>query len=158
CGGFFCSRVPVDQTAERIIFRRDGTRVTAIVQILYTGPSEKFSWVIPVPGIPDLSTGSDLLFAPLDQATRPRFTLDVSGSPCQGIQIPLPIPLPPIAASSADAQGAGGAVDVLKQEAVGPFDIQIVRSDDPDAMGRWLVDHGYDLSDRGRELIRPYVE
>src|SRR5438874_9923919 len=92
CGGFFCSRVPVVQTGEQIIFRRDGARVTAVVQILYQGPSQKFSWVVPVPGIPEVSLASNLMFGPLEQATRPTFMLDISGSACQPIEIPLPLP------------------------------------------------------------------
>jgi hypothetical protein len=47
CGGFFCSQQqPVNQAAERIIFadNGDGT-VTAVIQILYQGPSEsRHSW------------------------------------------------------------------------------------------------------------------
>ena len=50
CGGFFCTNVPVDQDAERIIFtqNRDGT-VSAYVQIEYTGAAPDFSWILPLP-------------------------------------------------------------------------------------------------------------
>jgi len=46
CGGFFCSQAqPVNQAAERIIFSQNGDgTVTAVIQILYQGPSEHFSW------------------------------------------------------------------------------------------------------------------
>jgi hypothetical protein len=71
CGGFFCQSVPVTQTGEQIIFRKDGDRITAIVRIQYTGPSEVFSWVVPVPGIPEFEVSSDLLFPTLELATRP---------------------------------------------------------------------------------------
>ncbi len=53
CGGFFCTNVPVDQAAERIIFavNDDGT-IDAYVQINYTGAPDAFAWVVPVPTRP----------------------------------------------------------------------------------------------------------
>lgn len=63
CGGLFCSNQnPVNQAAERIIFsdNPDGT-VTAVVEILYDGPSEAFSWLLPVPGIPEVGLSSTAL-------------------------------------------------------------------------------------------------
>lgn len=71
CGGFFCQSVPINQAAEQIIFRQDGDDITAVVLIQYAGEAEDFSWVVPVPGIPELSTGSDVLFQSLEIATRP---------------------------------------------------------------------------------------
>lgn len=159
CGGFFCQQVPIDQAGEQIIFRRDGNQVTAIVLIQYEGTAEDFSWVVPVPGVPELSTGSELVFFPLEQATRPQFNLIRNGDPCsfnefgQGGGTDAP--------SDAADGGSGdddGGVEVLKEEAVGPFDIVVVTSEDPEAMATWLTDNGYDLTDRGDELIAPYVE
>lgn len=154
CGGFFCQFVPIDQAGEQIIFRQDGDIVTAVVLIQYVGDSKDFSWVVPVPGIPELSTGSDMIFANLELATRPQFNLEIKGTLC-----------PP--ASSANGQpglpgtssgdGAGG-VEVIEQLFVGPFDVKVVSSDDPEALAKWLTDNGYDLTERGRELIAPYVE
>ena len=79
CGGLFCQVVPINQAGEQIIFRRDGDMVTAVVLIQYVGEAEDFSWVVPVPGIPDLSAGSDLVFAPLESTTRPQFVLETTG-------------------------------------------------------------------------------
>ncbi|MCP4249216.1 MAG: DUF2330 domain-containing protein [bacterium] len=156
CGGFFCQSVPIDQAGEQIIFRQDGEMVTAVVLIQYEGPSEEFSWVLPVPGVPEVTLASDLVFAPLELATRPQFQLTVEGAGCVARNAP-----------SADsgggaAEGAvdedGGGVEVLEELDVGPFAIQIVSSDDPQAMATWLEDNDYDLTDRGTELIAPYVE
>ncbi len=72
CGGFFCQRVPINQAAEQIIFRQDGSQITAIVLIQYQGTAEDFSWIVPVPGIPDLSVVPGLLFQTRESATRPR--------------------------------------------------------------------------------------
>jgi len=156
CGGFFCQQVPINQAGEQIIFRRDGNQVTAVVLILYAGEAEDFSWVLPVPGIPELSTGSDLVFAPLEVASRPQFNLAVTGFPC-----PRSIGLDGLASTgSADSDDAAPGepdVEILESLSVGPFAVQIVTSTNAQALAQWLADNDYDLTDRGRELIEPYV-
>src|SRR6185312_9144955 len=80
CGGFFCSQAqPVNQAAERIIFadNGDGT-ITAVIQILYEGPSKNFSWLLPISTVPegdDLAVASDLAFTRLQAATNPQYNL-----------------------------------------------------------------------------------
>lgn len=156
CGGFFCSSIPVNQNAEQIIFRQDGDQVVALVRIQYQGDAEEFSWVVPVPGIPEVSTSSELLFTSLDARTRPNFQLNYAGESCFGS---FPFPLEGVAAdASPSGNTAGGSVSILDEKVVGPFNVQIVRSEDPTAMAQWLEDNNYDLTDRGVELIRPYVE
>ncbi len=158
CGGFFCQLVPIDQAGEQIIFRQDGDQVTAVILIQYAGEAEEFSWVVPVPGIPDLSVGSDLVFSPLEQATRPQFTLLVDGEPCSEPTFFLggfgSAPVSDDFSTGAEDSG----VEVLQTLSVGPFDTQVISSDDPRALVTWLEENAYDLSDRGEELITPYVE
>jgi hypothetical protein len=157
CGGFFCQQFQIAQAAEQIIFHQDGDTVTAIVQIQYQGAAQDFSWVVPVNGIPELSLSSDLLFQNLESLTRPQFTLDINGSTCITDRIGGPIfSLAGAAPESSDA--ANDAIEVLARQSVGPFDVQVVSSTDADALARWLAENNYDLTDRGAELIAPYVE
>ncbi|MCH8253596.1 MAG: DUF2330 domain-containing protein [Planctomycetes bacterium] len=159
CGGLFCRQVPIDQAGEQIIFRQDGDVVTAIILIQYVGDAEDFSWVVPVPGIPELSTGSDLVFGPLESATRPQFNLITTGDACP-IEVDLDFALNNDSvgptAGEADVADDGGVV-ILERLAVGPFDVEIVSSDDAEALVIWLDENGYDLTDRGGDLIAPYV-
>src|SRR5262245_61765513 len=80
CGGFFCSSVqPVNQAAERLVFadNGDGTQ-TAVIEIAYEGPSEKFSWLLPISSVPSgdqLKLASSNGFARLQTATNPRYSL-----------------------------------------------------------------------------------
>src|SRR5215510_11629431 len=81
CGGFFCSQAqPVNQAAERIIFSQNGDgTVTAVIQILYEGPSENFSWLLPISTVPegdDIAVASDLAFTRLQQASNPQYNLN----------------------------------------------------------------------------------
>ena len=67
CGGFFCDNSqPVNQAAERIIFSQSPTgEVTAVIQIQYQGPSERFAWLLPVTGSPEIGVSSDAAFSRL---------------------------------------------------------------------------------------------
>ncbi|MCH7871178.1 MAG: DUF2330 domain-containing protein, partial [Planctomycetes bacterium] len=154
CGGFFCQARPIIQASEQIIFRQDGNRITAIVQIQYQGTAEDFSWVVPVPGIPNLSVAPGILFQTLDPLTRPQFTLEINGEPCPQLGFPSAAP----EATDPPVSTFDEGVTILSEQAVGPFDVQIVTSEDADAMANWLEANNYDLTDRGGELIAPYVE
>jgi hypothetical protein len=70
CGGFFCSQVQMDQAGEHILFAVEGENVTAHIKIDYEGAPTSFSWVLPVPNLPEIEVGSDLLFARLRTFTQ----------------------------------------------------------------------------------------
>jgi len=157
CGGLFCQNVPVDQAGEQILFHQDGEYITAMVRILYEGDSENFSWVVPVPTTPELSTGADVMFDELEQLTSPRFTLERNGNVCESDLVFINASTSGATdAGSTDAESDGVVIE--QSLSVGPFDIEIVSSTNPDEMAQWLEDNDYDLSSRGRELITPYVE
>src|SRR5690242_9014231 len=82
CGGFFCSSpsLPINQAAERIVFAENGDgTVTAVIQILYQGPAQNFSWLLPISTVPTqgqtIAVASNLAFQRLQQATNPQYTL-----------------------------------------------------------------------------------
>ncbi|MFL0804033.1 MAG: DUF2330 domain-containing protein [Agarilytica sp.] len=157
CGGFFCQLLPIDQAGEQIVFRKDGNQITTMVRIQYAGEAENFGWVLPVPNTPELSLGSDVVFTQLDLATRPQFILERTGEAC-------PDSDPSIMAnavgegSAADADGEGSGVVIEQRISIGPFDAQVISGDDPLAVASWLADNNFDLSDRGEELLTPYVD
>ena len=154
CGGFFCSaNAPVNQAAERIIFSKNADNtVTAVVQIQYSGPSEDFAWVLPVPGIPDIDVSSDLAFTRLQNASNPQYNLTVSvEGECRSNEV---------ASDNGGAGGSGGfadagadagtSVDVLAEGNVGPYDYVVIQPDegasDAGAVAvQWLINEGYDV-------------
>lgn len=156
CGGFFCSRVPIDQAGERIVFGVRDNTVEAHVQIQYQGAAEKFSWVVPMPAQPELEVGTPLIFGYLDGRTQPRFQLEWQNSCGGGRGGDL---------ANADGSGppqpsapeAGGGVVVISQSEVGPYDAAILQADEATALRTWLLANGYDLTDQGSAAIEPYV-
>jgi len=156
CGGLFCQNIPVDQAGEQILFHEDGEHITAMVRILYEGNAEDFSWVVPVPSTPELSTGADAFFDELDNSTQPIFTLNRSGDGGCPIEF-TDGGITAGAISSPVAEADNDGVTIEQELSVGPFEIQVLSSTNPDELATWLEDNEYDLSSRGRELIAPYV-
>lgn len=155
CGGFFCTTFPINQAAEQIVFRQEANVVTAMVRILYAGNAEDFSWVVPVPDTPEISLGADTTFTELGAITQPQFQLQIDGQVCPQDEVAFPT-TGEDADGEAESIGEGGVI-IEEELTVGPFEIDIVSSDNPDDMSIWLQDNGYLLSDRGADLLEPYV-
>jgi hypothetical protein len=178
CGGFFCNQPngpndqPVAQTAENVLFAMDRTpngqfALTAHVQIFYTGPADRFSWVVPVDSEPKLGVGSNAVFNVLLGATQPRFQIEWRETGiCRVANPPPPAasPAPPASpggAFAADA-GAGGrpGVAVAFRGDVGPYDAAVIKSTDPNdpkPLIDWLVANRYFVSPESTRLIEQYV-
>jgi hypothetical protein len=145
CGGFFCTNVPVDQSAERIIFAVNeaaGT-IDAYVQINYTGSPEQFAWVVPVPNPPKVDVADIATINELDGLTRPNYIAPPMPDDC-----PVPVP----------AAGGGDGVTVFGQGSVGPYDYAIVGSSDPQALVQWLRTNGYQITPAMEPLVDVYVK
>ena len=156
CGGFFCELVPINQASEQIIFRQDGNQTTTMVRIFYTGEADGFAWVLPVPVSPELSIGSDTTFIELESLTRPQFILERTGEAC-------PVETTTTdstTTSTSNSANENDTVGVIIEETlnVGPFDAQIISSDDSAALATWLAENNFDLSEKGKELLQPYVD
>jgi MYXO-CTERM domain-containing protein len=180
CGGLFCNApppnpftpLPVAQNGENVVFAitKDpaggAQTIQAHIQILYTGDAAKFSWVVPVEAVPDLSTGTDRLFAQLASVTQPRYqaNYETSGN-CIQPQYDQTAVFPGANATGAGTGSAGtggtvsgpASVQVAFQGAVGPFDAAVIKSDDPTALKKWLTDNGYTVTDAAGAIIDVYV-
>jgi hypothetical protein len=152
CGGFFCQNIPVDQQAERIIFAINGDNtITTYVQINYTGSAPDFSWVLPMPSVPEIDVAEIATFDELSRLTAPVFippevpdcAIDVvmMESASNGIALSAP---------------AGGSVEVLASGTAGPYAFDVITSDDSNAMITWLRTNNYRITEAMEPLIRVY--
>lgn len=156
CGGLFCQNSSVDQNAERIIFSQnhDGT-ITALIQIIYTGSADDFSWILPIPvpiGTEDLEVPDTAVnaFTEIETATTPVF---------------LPPPLPECAQVEFEGLFAAdsvaeesGRVDVFASGEVGPYGFDVIGSEDPEALIHWLRDNDYRVTEEMEPLTMVYVD
>ncbi|MCA9581874.1 MAG: DUF2330 domain-containing protein [Myxococcales bacterium] len=169
CGGFFCDGAnPVNQEAERIIFAKgDDGVVTALIEIKYSGPSDKFAWMLPVAGSPKVKVSSNAAFDRLQTATNPQYRMvtTVEGvcrepesfsAGASGARQDAGVAAP----ESADG---GGGINVLQEGSVGPYDYVVIEVD-PDEADKaitavnWLNKNGYDVNDFGSDRLRPYLD
>jgi len=166
CGGFFCNNSqPVDQTGEKILFIVDDAadRVTAHVQIQYSGPSQDFSWVVPVSSIPELDVGTDEVFTRLFMPTQPSYRIERSTrGDCEACPYAGDADADTDADADADADSDSdsdsGGVVVVDSGVVGPYDTVTLASDDPQALEDWLAANGYDIPATAGPIIAAYVE
>lgn len=170
CGGFFCnSSQPVNQAAERIIFSQSPTgEVTAVIQIQYQGPSERFAWLLPVTGSPEIGVSSDAAFTRLQSATNPRYVLTtrIEGEcydPFTRDSFDGPFAGAGSDAGASDAGSDAGSVSVVDEGSVGPYDYVIIDVEDgvedpAEIALEWLTDNEFDVSDFGGEVLGEYLE
>lgn len=154
CGGFFCSSTPVDQNAERVVFKvRDDGKTDMVVQITYQGKAEDFAWLLPLaepPAKEDLGTFPQQALTSLDSQTgvsvqQPCFSGAAGGGPGGG-----------------SVQDAGTsvprAVDVYVRAQIGNYDVAVIGSEDPEATAEWLRTNDFRISDAMLGFIKLYTE
>jgi hypothetical protein len=164
CGGFFCDAgQPVLQAAERIVFGvdRDAGTVEMHVQITYSGPSEDFSWIVPVPKVPEIGITTSALFTQLAITTQPTFALNrVDEGHCRegGGGILTSRDQAFAAPEAGDASsGDNDGVTVIAEEAVGPYLTVTLAAETTDALIGWLDENGYDIPSALEPVLTPYV-
>ena len=173
CGGLFCNNSAgqqVNQAAERILFTKeaDGT-VWATIEILYEGRADRFAWLLPVEGEPEVQLGATRTLDVLQQNTNPTYTLNTTFEGCGGGGCSMGCAAASPTADSGGfgfpgdvADGGTGPVDVLRQERLGPYDYVLLSvaedADDPAAEAiRWLQDNGFDVFEDQAATLRPYL-
>jgi hypothetical protein len=158
CGGCFVPPAENTQvTGHRMIMTIGMEQSTLYDQIQYTGAPESFAWVLPTKGKVDVGVSSDLVFNQLGADT----TVQVA---------PPPLDCPSYDCGNADslstgsgmfAGGGGGAgpggVQVIAQEVVGPYETVQLQASDPQALHKWLADHGYKLPSEIEPIVSAYV-
>ena len=154
CGGFFCQNVPVDQTGEQILFAVEDGQVEAQVRVDYQGAAEDFSWVVPVPSLPEVGVSSNRIFSILQAQAGIRFELTMNyDSGCL---------YPPMSAEAGGVRGdvtndADSGVTVVQQSQVGPYDFAILQATDTLALFDWLGANDYTIPETAAPLVEPYV-
>ena len=133
CGGFFCQNSPVDQVGERIVFTQNPDEtITTLIEILYQGSAEDFSWILPIPTAIDadglqVPEDGDLVFDELHQLTDVQFMAPEFPECADDI-------VSATAADSAEDAMEDGGVEVFASGEVGPFGFDVIGSEDPDAL------------------------
>jgi hypothetical protein len=153
CGGFFCSTTPVDQNAERVLFKvRDDGKTDMVVQITYQGKAEDFAWLLPLaepPAKEDLGTFPQQALTSLDTQT--------------GVSVRAPCFFGGLAGAATPNAAAGGdssatrEVEVFVRAQIGNYDVAVIGSEDPEATAEWLRSNDFRISDAMLGFIKLYT-
>ena len=168
-GAFFApGGAAVVQAGEQILFadNGDGT-TTAVIQVQYQGPAERFAWLLPVLDVPEeLAVSDNVAFDRLAAATAPRFQLDVdTEGQCFSIQGDVVNPETglPYGHGVVRTQGQSEIqVSVAGAGIVGEFEWTVISVDaaaDERAAAAvaWLVAAGYEVPSDTAAVLAPYL-
>jgi hypothetical protein len=162
---------PVVQAGERILFAHDGNDVIAYIQISYQGQASEFGWLVPLPTVPTLELGSDLLFTALEQNTQPQYQLSTKRLFCSGgsststgsiggcgdsAENGAFTPQAPYDAGMSSAD-LGSSSPVVEKSSIGPYDYVVLKADDSTAMFQWLSDNRYFVPSGTMNAVTPYI-
>jgi MYXO-CTERM domain-containing protein len=164
CGGFFCMTTPIDQSSEKIVFAVDegeGT-VETHVQISYQGAAQEFSWIVPVPSVPELGLSTDSLFQAIDWQMAPQWFLnwEERGTCEYDVWVGGGGVFEDVAADGAGgppSAGAEGGVTVIAEQEVGPFQSVTLAATDSAELLTWLADNGYTIPPDVAPSLDPYI-
>lgn len=172
-GGYFSSReIYQEQTvesdamgAQQAFLLKTDDAFTLYLQSSVKGDMEDFSWVLPLPAVPDkVAEAPEDLFRLLDDLTSPRIVqyevVQHGSSEDNGCLF---------GSSSTSADGGGGQevlledgsrvmVEVLDAGRVGDFSYEIVGTQVDEALAVWLDQNDYRVPDELQEMVSDYVE
>ncbi|MEM6992144.1 MAG: DUF2330 domain-containing protein [Myxococcota bacterium] len=168
CGGTFCdggpAPMPVDQSGENILFVRDGNSIEAHIQIQYEGDAERFGWVIPLQGVPEVTVGSDPLFQALLAGSVPTYTTQNTADNCElddgGDEGGDPGAPDGNTGGAGGDDGAddGGGVNVEFQETVGAFEFTVLSGTQAEDVNDWLKLEGYQTDEAALPILQEYLD
>ena len=138
---------------QRALIIYDQNKETLVVQVKYQGDVGKFSWVLPVPSIPEensITTVSDSIFTHLHDRTQPKLYIYSTRNYGRGAMD---------AGSNSDAELYNDTdVMVWEKLQVGPYKIAVISSPTSQALINWLIENGYDFPEQANQIIKFYTQ
>lgn len=153
--------VPIVQAGERILFGQENGVVTAHIQVQYAGAAEEFGWLLPMPSIPDMTLGTDELFAQLIAQTQPTYRLDRTYKgdcpfdPNRGQGGGGAFPSND---SAGESGGDGTGTPLVLRDSIGPYDFAVLRADAKQPMLDWLDAEGFFVPGGTEDVVDAYIQ
>jgi hypothetical protein len=150
CGAYIPDANGPQVVDEKALITWDGTSQDIVMGLGVNGTSEKAAWIMPVPSEAQVSLAERGVFERLSFLTRPRYEYRDSWWPSLGFL------------DRGDGAGApgspAGGIEVRGQQRIGPFDVTRLGGDDPQAVAKWLGEHGFPKPATLDQDLAPYVQ
>jgi hypothetical protein len=136
------------------VFFKDGVEDIAL-RPGFKGKLNDFGMLIPFPTPPDIRKVPDPIFQHIEKAIEPpEIVIDMRPRPMRASRL-----MKSVLADSAEAEELSlGTVTVLKEEAVGMYQIAVLAATDPRALQRWMTHHGYIYPTGMDDVCKEYIE
>jgi Uncharacterized protein conserved in bacteria (DUF2330) len=123
------------------VFYKKGVE-TFVIHPGFTGKVEQFGMLIPFPKVPELRKVSDSIFPHLRAAIDPpEVVVYVNRFPRPRFEVRRRAALPQSAAAPLGLKRK--EVRVVKEEAVGMYEVAVLEAGSAAALNKWMTDHGY---------------
>jgi hypothetical protein len=150
--------VPIVRTGlqQTYVFHKDGVE-TFVIKPGFQGRVEDFGMLIPFPTPPALRKVPDSIFEQIDNAIDPpEVVVDLSP------QLEMMMADGAVDAESSAApmqlNRRKGQVVVLKEEAVGMYEVAVLEAGSPEALKAWMDQHGYQYPKGMDKVTGEYIE
>jgi hypothetical protein len=137
------------------VFYKEGVE-TYVIRPGFSGKVGDFGMLIPFPTPPALRKVPDEIFSHIAAAVDPpEIVVDLRPRPPMEYA-----PAPTMAASNAATEGPlrFDEVKVLKQEAVGMYEVTVLAAGSAQALQKWMDEHGYKYPKGMDEVVNDYVK
>src|SRR5690606_22682573 len=146
------------------LLMRDGQRTVLSMQNSYTGPTEDFAMVVPVPEVlheEDVRTLPPEIFRKVDRLSAPRLVEYWEEDPCRpqyDYESAMAVPTSAAVEDTPSPPDSAYQVQVEARFSVAEYDVVILSAGDSNGLERWLQDQGYNIPAGASRVLRPYVE
>ena len=124
---------------EAVVELADG-RQTVTMQFTASTTAERAAWVMPVPTKADITLGDPKIFTELERLTRPEYRHSTRKGDGVG------------------GAAAPGAVNVLEQTKIGPYEVAQLAGNDATAVAEWLRQNNFTLPQNLADGLKPYLD
>jgi hypothetical protein len=143
------AHVEIADESAIIIWDAANHRQHFIRRAVFTTSVEDFGFLVPTPTRPTLADAPDAAFDQLAKITAPPVLTKVVYKPSAGIGCGASAPM---------TASPAGNIHILEQTRVAGYDAAVLAADDPDALNRWLGEHGYESRPTLSAWLAPYIK
>jgi hypothetical protein len=132
----------VQETGQKAAILYENGTETLVISTTFQGNANDFAWIVPVPGKPTVTKGSDELFTNLEKLTQIQNQPQPMYSGVLGL----------------DDRETNSGVTVIETKQVDYYDVAVLSATDKDSLVNWLKDNEYSLPDSASYLLSQYIQ
>jgi hypothetical protein len=155
----YINAVPLARTGVQrtYVFWKDGVETIAI-RPGFTGKVEEFGMLVPLPSPPEIKKMPDEFFTHIASAIDPpEVVIDLRPQRWNSRSMGMPSVAMSAAEGKADRDLAFDEVRVLKQEAVGMYEVAVLEAGSAKALDKWMTEHKFKYPAGMDAVVNDYV-